>query len=281
MITKQGFSSARVQPQVQVAAAVRKMTHEEAHALAQAEFARLLAVVESLSGGDWAQPTYCTLWNVRDLVAHLAGGTATFSSWGEFRRHYITNPHAKEWEKPEDACNYLQVKERAGRTPAEVVREFRETGPKELRFRYDLPWLVRMLPLPTLPPITLGYLTDTVLTRDWLGHRLDLCHATGQELVLTSEHEGRLTALVIRDVAKKVKRRLTGRTVELVLTGPAGGRYRFGKGSVPDATIEMDAMDFHLRASERIGVEEAHERAAIQGDEQIARWFLENCAVLY
>lgn len=280
MISEQSLP-ATSQTRPQLASQIPAQTHEEARALAQAEFACLLPVVEALQGDDWQQPTYCTLWSVRELVAHLAGGAATFSSFGEFLRHYLTNPHAKEWKKPEDACNYLQVKERAARPAAEVVREFRELAPKEIRARYRLPWIVRLLLLPSSPPITVGYLTDTVLTRDWWAHRLDLCHATGQEMQLTPEHDGRLTALVVRDMAKKVRKGLGQRTIDLQLAGTAGGTYRFGKGHSPNATITMDAIDFHLLASGRITADDARVRALLHGDAGAAQWLLDHCEVLY
>ena len=38
--------------------------------LARTELLRFLTLVESLSGDDWTQPTDCTAWNVRAVLAH-------------------------------------------------------------------------------------------------------------------------------------------------------------------------------------------------------------------
>jgi hypothetical protein len=53
----------------------------------------------------------------------------------------------------------------------------------------------KRLPLPLLGMVPLGYLTDLISTRDMWMHRLDICRATGREMVLTSRHNGRITAL--------------------------------------------------------------------------------------
>ena len=49
------------------------------------ELERFLTLVESLSGDDWQQPTDCTLWNVRDVLAHQAGAYASGASLAEIK----------------------------------------------------------------------------------------------------------------------------------------------------------------------------------------------------
>jgi hypothetical protein len=41
---------------------------------------------------------------------------------------------------------------------------------------------------------SLGYVTDVILTRDPWMHRLDLARATGQDPVLTADHDGVIVA---------------------------------------------------------------------------------------
>ena len=43
----------------------------------------------------------------------------------------------------------------------------------------------------------------------------DICAATGKKMVITPEHDGRLTDLVLLDIAKKLKKQLAGRTIIL------------------------------------------------------------------
>src|ERR1019366_3724301 len=71
----------------------------------------------------------------------------------------------------------------------------------------------------------LGYLVDTIFTRDTWMHRLDISRATGQEMVLTADHDGRLIANIVAEWALR-----HGQPFTLNLTGAAGGRWRVGDG---------------------------------------------------
>ena len=55
------------------AADIPKLTHAEAGVLAREELTRFLHLLETLDSDDWNQPTYCTQWTVRDMLAHQAG----------------------------------------------------------------------------------------------------------------------------------------------------------------------------------------------------------------
>ena len=264
---------------------IPKLTHAEAGKLATTEAQRVLALLESLAGDDWEQPTDCTEWNVRDMVAHLAGAVAANASWAEFKRQSVSNPYMKEMDVKIDAINRRQVEDRAEATNEELVAEFREKAPKAIRTRQRLPWLVRQLPVvPFGPPVgfaPIGYLTDTIFPRDQWMHRLDIARATGREMVITPEHDGRIVALVIRDLGRLLEGKLQGRTIDLLLTGDAGGRFRFGSKQQADAAIEMDVLAFNRLASGRLPAEAALAQATIEGDRAVATWFLNQADVPY
>jgi hypothetical protein len=65
-------------------------------------------------------------------------------------------------------------------------------------------------------------------------HRVDICGATGRELVLTAAHDGRLIADAVGEWLEKTLAR------GVVLTGPAGGRF----GVLDAETPTYDAVDF-------------------------------------
>jgi uncharacterized protein (TIGR03083 family) len=275
--------SSRIQDMTaQDAIAIPALNHTEAGTLARQEFEHLLGVVEMLDGDDWTQPTYCTAWNVRDMVAHLAGACASFASWDEFKHQMIHNPYAKTEAMQVDGINRLQIEDRAEMSTEELIAELREVGPKAIHTRQRLPWLLRKLVVPMGPPLgttSVDYLTDVIYTRDWWMHRYDLCAATGQTMVLSDAHDGRMIALIVRDLARKLRKQLDGRTLDLVLTGVGGASYRFGHNNTPDATIEMDIITFGLLTSERISAEDARMRTTITGDHTAANWFFQNAAV--
>jgi len=254
--------------------------HDEAGRLSWTEYERLLALLESLAGDDWGRQTYCTEWTVRDMAAHLAGAMTGSASFKEFKRQNVDHPYVKQAANGIDGTNRLQIEERAGWTPEQVVAEFRESGPKAIRNRQRLPWPVRQLPIPGFPG-NVGYLMDVIYPRDEWMHRYDISAATGREMATTPAHDGRMTALVARDVARKLRGKMAGRRVDLLLTGPFAAGYRFGEGERADCVMTMDVFAFHLRASERITAAEALAGAEVAGDVGIAEWFLGELPVLY
>ncbi len=72
--------------------------------------------------------------------------------------------------------------------------------------------------------------------RDVWMHRVDIARATGHDLVLTADHDGRLVADVVAEWARR-----HGRPFTLVLDGPAGGTFTApGDGPEP----RLDAVEF-------------------------------------
>ncbi|MBK8048890.1 MAG: maleylpyruvate isomerase family mycothiol-dependent enzyme [Anaerolineales bacterium] len=267
----------------QIALEIPGLTHAEAGPLSQTEYERTLAVIESLQGDDWVQPTYCTAWNVRDMTAHLAGAVTGSTSLSEFIHQNVTNAYLKEVSDPVDGINRLQLEERAGKTPAELVAEFRRNGQIAVNNRQKLPWVIRKIHLSmgTIGFAPLEYLLDTMYPRDQWMHRYDICAATGKKMIVTPEHDGRIVALVVRDIARKLKKQLAERSVLLQLRGALDGDFLFGRALKPDCTIEMDFFDFNLRASGRMTVENAFKRGKVSGDHKLAEWFISGLEVTY
>ena len=268
---------------VQHVATIPKSTHAEAGRLSQIAYERLLAVLTQLSGTDWTQPTYCTEWTVRDMTAHLAGAVTGSNSFAEFFRQNVQNPYLKAFSDPVDGTNKLQLEDRKHKTPAELVAEFRQNGQIAVHNRQNLPWLVRKIHLPmgSLGFAALEYLMDVIYPRDQWMHRYDICTATGKEMIVTPEHDGRLISLVLRDLAQNLKKQLGDFTIDLRLFGALEIAYRFGQGSHPTADIEMDFFDFNLLASGRIKVADVVGQTAVSGDQTAADWFLDHISVVY
>src|SRR5512138_3834641 len=105
------------------AALIPALTHAEAGVMARTELERFLALVELLSAEDWAKPTACTLWNVRQMVAHQAGAYAGFASWAQFKRQWLPAPSPGPGQLQIDAVNERQIEDRAGASPGELIAE--------------------------------------------------------------------------------------------------------------------------------------------------------------
>jgi uncharacterized protein (TIGR03083 family) len=274
-------------PSLVDAARIPSLTHREAAEMAAVELERFLTLLESLAPADWEQPTACTLWNVRQVVAHVTGAAAAYARWEEFKRQtspFVQRPYRKAGFSLLDALNQIQVDDRGTATPAALIAELREVGPRAIATRKRLPALVRAaipLPMPVFGVAPLGYLTDLIYTRDMWMHQLDICRATGREMVQTSQHDGRITALVVRDLERHLTPKLAGQAVVYELTGIAGGSFRLGANVSPTARITMDVLDFHLLASGRLKAEELSSHAKFRGDEHMARLALDNTQVPY
>lgn len=273
-------------PSFPEAASIPSLTHTEAAEMATVELERFLACAEALAPADWEQPTACPLWNVRQMVAHVTGAAAGYALWSQFKRQYspfVQRPYRQAGFSLLDALNQIQVDDRSMATPANLLAELREVAPRAIATRKRLPALVRAvrLPLPVLGVVPLGYMTDLIYTRDMWMHRLDICRATGREMAHTPQHDGRITALVVRDLARKLTPKLTGQAVLYELTGIAGGRFCLGGNAHPAACITMDVLDFHLLASDRLSAQELSAQVSVNGDEHLAHVALDNTHIPY
>lgn len=253
---------------------------EEAHSLMQTAFERFMKLIETLDPEDWHKPTACTEWNVHDMVAHQAGGYASGTGYGEMLRQYTSLP--KKGQLPEDAINALQVSERQSKSPAELIAELKEVGPIAMQkwaYQFRLAKPIGM-PHPVGGWISLRHLMWIIHSRDTWMHRLDICRATGRPFEQTVEHDGRIAALVMRDVGKALSKKLEGRAIAFHLTGVAGGSWKFGKGE-PAVTVKMDVLEFNIFASGRASFEQTRKMMTISGDTEFAERLLRSLIILY
>jgi uncharacterized protein (TIGR03083 family) len=212
--------------------------HRDWMTLATEEYRRLDALLAQLSDEDWTLPTDCDEWNVRELVAHLAGAAEAGASMRHLAHQARLGRRLRPGEPGVDGMNAVQVQERADVEPARLRAELATTGARAVRRRSGLPAALRALRVPFGPPLgtkPLGYLMDCIYTRDAWMHRIDISRATGRALRLTPEHDGRIVA----DVAVEWARG-HGRPYRLTLTGPAGGSWSHGDGE----TLTLDAVEF-------------------------------------
>jgi uncharacterized protein (TIGR03083 family) len=231
-------------------AKVPRIKHKEAMRIAAVENGKFAGLLQSLEAEDWVKPTDCVRWNVRSLAAHVIGSAAGQASPREFVRQVrngrpiVQEIGAMYWW---DGMNELQVRERAGLTTGQLVSEWEAISVKALRSRIRLPRPIAHLPLLNLPaPVgrqAVSYLFDVGFTRDVWMHRVDLARAVGKPLDLTAAHDGRLIADIVVEWAGT-----HGEPFDLVLEGPAGGRFRFG---VDGEHIAIDAVEFCRILAER------------------------------
>lgn len=222
---------------------IPRLAHKEAMALAATEYDRFGDFIAGLSPDEWAAPTVCSDWDVRDVVRHLLGELEMTAKFRENVRQQRVGKRIQK-EKGYDhwihGVNELQVTERQGMEPPEIVETWRRRAPKALAARRRFPPFLRPIPAIDFGPIlgrrSLGYLMDRVLTRDPWMHRIDIARALGREPVLTPDHDGRIVADMVLDWAET-----HGHAFDLELTGPAGGRFSQGSGG---EHLTIDAIEW-------------------------------------
>ncbi|MFP5488246.1 MAG: maleylpyruvate isomerase family mycothiol-dependent enzyme, partial [Acidimicrobiia bacterium] len=225
-------------------ATLRPIERHEVEQLAATEYARLVDQLRSLDPDDWAKRTDCPLWDVRAMAGHCVGAMSDFISLRSVaRRARAAGRAAKRSGAPVvDEMTASQVADHAELTTEELLARAESAGPRAARWRATAPGLFRRMPIDESVggvPETwrMGYLLDTILTRDPWMHRVDIARATGRAMTLTADHDGRIVADVVAEWARR-----HGRPFTLALTGPAGGEFVAGDGSGERITI--DAVEF-------------------------------------
>jgi uncharacterized protein (TIGR03083 family) len=219
-----------------------RIQRPEAKMIAEEEFRRFAALTASFTDDEWSLPTDCTAWDVRQVVLHVLGSGDAQASFPQFVHQLARGvPLNRQIDSHHwvDGMNELQIRERSHLTNDEVVTRLEAVGPKAVAGRWRTPAPMRHLPIPFGPPVGwvgLWYLLDVGFTRDVWAHRIDLCAATGREVELTADHDGRLVADIVGEWAK-----IHGQPFELVLEGPAGGKFNQGSGG---ERVEIDAIEF-------------------------------------
>ena len=265
---------------VMAAESIPSVTADEACSLLETQLDQFLALVKSLGPSEWSKPTACTTWNVRDILAHQAGGYASGTGYGEMIRQYARI--LKPGKLPEDSINALQLQERANHSPEELIEELERAGPPAARnwaygFRLVKPLMV---PHAVAGTLSLRYLMWVIHSRDTWMHRLDMCRATGRPFQPSAGQDHRIVALIMRDVGRSLRKKLKGKTLSFDLTGFVGGAWQVGGGR-PAAVIRMDALDFCIFASGRFSYQEACERGQLSGDLELADHALRNILILF
>jgi len=215
--------------------------HREAMDLAATELGRMVDCLSGLAPEDWGRPTVCAQWDVRALASHVLAMAEAQASMRQFAHDFRSASKRKDG-KMIDAMTATQVRERSTMSPGAITDRLAVVAPRAVRARRRTPapvrWAVRMKQDPPFEAERwkFGFLVDTIFTRDTWLHRLDIARATGEPMVLSADHDGRLVGDVVAEWARR-----HGQRFSLRLSGPAGGSWCIGSGG---EAFEMDALEF-------------------------------------
>lgn len=225
---------------------IQPLTHHEAMHHQALELERTLTLLRSLDNHSWAAATDCPDWDVHAMYQHVLGACEAGASMRQsVHQLWAARAHRKQHGGPlEAALSAVQVRERAGLTPEQVIGRLAAVAPRTVRGRTRIPAPVRnhvtvAVDGPVHERWKLGYLIDTIYLRDLWMHRIDAARATSRRLELSAGHDGRIVAGITAEWARR-----HGKPFVLELTGPAGGTYT-SRPELPGAErISVDAVEF-------------------------------------
>lgn len=220
---------------------VRALGRAEAAVVAATENERFVTLVRALRADDWAKQTDCAAWDVRAMATHVLGAMEGNVSIRTFIHQLRAGKKAAGDRPTVDGMTEVQVRERMQLGPDAVLASLTDLAPRAALARSRLPGLLRRLPMKVevenvMEKWSLGYLFDTIFTRDTWMHRVDITRATGHPLELTADHDGRIVADVVVEWARR-----HGQPFRLTLLGPAGGAFSHGESG---EELTIDAVDF-------------------------------------
>jgi uncharacterized protein (TIGR03083 family) len=225
---------------------IEPLAHHEAIRCQALELERALGFLRSLNAESWTAPTDCPAWDLRAMYQHVLGACEAGASVREnLHQLRAARAYRNQHGGPlEAALSAVQVRERAGLTPAQVIGRLAAVAPHTIRGRTRTPALIRdhvniAVDGPVHERWKLGYLIGTIYLRDLWMHRIDAARATSRPPELSASHDGRIIADIVAEWARR-----HGRPFTLDLTGPAGGTYASGPGLRGAERISMDAVEF-------------------------------------
>ena len=214
----------------------------EAMSLQATELDRALEFLRTLDAAQWSTQTNCPDWDVRQMWLHVLGACEAGASMRENMHQMLAGRKRRKdfGVSLEEGLSAVQVTEREDLSPEELLERLEHIAPKTIKGRTRTPRLMRAAKIAIDAPVVekwaLGYLIDTIYLRDAWMHRVDTARATGRELTLTTEHDGRIIADVVAEWARR-----HGQPFTLELTGDAGGAFTSGEGG---ETTVIDAVEF-------------------------------------
>lgn len=228
------------------ATSAREVTPEEAGVMCATAYARLIELLRALAPDEWARPTDCTRWSIRDMAGHLAGAaenTGVVTLVPLAVRGLIAQ---RSLRLPElvDGMNEVQIRAHAHNSPTQLIGVLADAAPQQAALRRHPHWYGQLVRFPTMGQVlSMRELYVRVLNRDLWIHRVDICRASGRAIELTPDHDGRLVEDVVAAWAARHRKPFT-----LHLTGPAGGTYAQGVGG---DELEVDGVEFCRTVSGR------------------------------
>jgi uncharacterized protein (TIGR03083 family) len=257
----------------------------------QTAFAGLL---RGLDGDEWARPTVCPGWSVKDVAAHVVGCHVGRLS---IHRDGFHVEHPRDGEAfPEflDRINEEWVNA-ARRVSPPMLVELLETYATQI---VEFWWTVDLDALggpvrwagPERHPFWLDVARDYT---DYWAHHQQICDATGRPGLTGPRYVGPVIDTFLRGLPHTLREVAAphGATLKVSVTGPGGGdwfctrapdRWRLHRRPQrPTTTLELDTDTTWRLCTRGITPHQAAERARVDGDPHLAAAALQIVSIIW
>lgn len=252
----------------------------------QTDRPHILALLHDLSEDEWAAPSNCAGWAVRDVVSHMGAAChGTFTPW------VLKLLAGKDIE----AANNRDAAKRESWEPAKLLREYEVWGNRAVPVMkvVQAPG-VRSLPVRVseVGAYPAKMLTSAFVFDHGLHARYDIAAALGRTMPPQDENQlGTSIEWMMAGLSPMSGDRLSwlSAPVEVSLVGPGGGTWTVAPGAkrvkvtpggsaAAVATVEGPAATFPVWGTNREPWREAG--IAVKGDEELATKFLDTMRII-
>lgn len=135
----------------------------------------VLRHIDSLTDDEWQTAGVCGWWSVKEIIAHL-----TSFEWmlADLLMTFIDagpTPTLDQYKSMDgDAFNNVQVKQREGKSPAEILAEYNEAN-KKVTHALGLIPVETLRQAGTIPWYGLEYALDDLIVYAFYGHKREHC----------------------------------------------------------------------------------------------------------
>lgn len=258
----------------------------------QTEFIDLL---HRLDAGEWAQPTTCPGWSVKDVAAHVLGDFVGRLSIHRDGFHVLHPRDGEMFSSFLDRINDEWVTAARIMSPPMLIELLSTVGNQIVRFWQTIDLDTLGEPVRWAGPEPHPFWLDVAREySEYWAHHQQICDATGRTGLTDQHYLGPVIDTFLRGLPHTLRDVTApeGATLQVIVTGPGGGdwtctrgpgRWRLGHQPHPQPTarLELDADTTWRLCTRGIAPEQAAEHARIDGDRHLATAALKIVSIIW
>ena len=264
----------------------------------------MLALLADLSSEEWALPTACPGWSVKDIVQHLygvdvyqlSGGRDAYDAW--LKGSAIATPREGDFEALVTFINQLNqqwVEATRRISPQLLCQLLRFSGEAVVTYfdGLDLTAIGMAVSWASPEPALVGLHVAREYTERWV-HQQQIRDAVGRPGLKEPEFLGPVLATFVHGLRRAFHPVVSadGTSVRLTITGAAGGSWRMERwpddgwvltkdlDQPADATFTLDQEPAWRLFTRAVSREEARDQARIEGEQQLAERVFETVSII-